>query len=612
MNKKLKKMIEVLLRSNHSISSSRLAEIIGVSQRTIKRYIKEIPDSFSGVSFTIQADKNGYQLIIDTSEKIKLLEVLGNLDGEENDAVGANIFLYLVFHGESTIEEISDYFYYARNTIAKRIEDVRAEITQFDIQIRRSTKGLTLIGKESALRKALFHFLELDNKYSQQLVEEYFHEARFIEQIHQIIIRELIDNDSSFSQEQILLILKNILIVLIRAEYPNDKIYENDVLVYKNYMVVNNIAKQISEAFQLEISEADLFYLSILFGNTTFTEEREREIRMAIFYCLEKLDKQYNEQFLENSRMTRNLQSHAIISIQRLTIGLSMQNPLKEMIKTRYFLAYEYATFFSNELSKILSIQFTDEEISYFALHFQTYLEEKKEDEIYHVMVICENGVGTSSLVRMQLEARFTNLQVLKVIPRYLAEQQDYRDIDFIISTHHIQIDLPKEIIYVSPVLTEQDFKTVHRHIRSSLSTGYIKSLFHKELFICDVQLKDKEEVLHAIGNILQGQNRITTEKQEQLLEREKYAPTDVVSGVALPHFVTSGKSFFFFMKLQEPILWSTEQVSYIFFGGINVQEKESKKLFPYLIKKFQQETILKKMNHIKTYEEFIQILVEG
>lgn len=612
MNNKSKKIIEVLLKSTHSISSSRLAEIVGVSQRTIKRYMKEMPESLSGVSFNIQADKNGYKIDIEMSGKIKLLEELTNIEAGESSAIEANIFLYLVFNGEATIEVISDYFYYSKNTIVKKIESLRTEVARFDLQIVRSSKGLSLDGKESSIRTALFHFLELDNKNCQQLVEEYFQNTHFIEQAYQIIISELINNDSSFSKKQIVLILKNILIVLIRSGFPNEKTYEEDVLLYKNYMVVTNIAKKIEKTFQLQINEADLFYLSILFGNTTFTEEREREIRMAIFYCLEKLDKQYNEVFLENSRITRNLQSHVMISIQRLTIGLSMQNPLKEMIKKRYFLAYEYATFFFNELSKILAINFSDEEISYVALHFQTYLEEKKEDETYRAIVICENGVGTSALVRMQLEARFSNLQVLKVIPRYLAEQQDYSDIDFIISTHHIRSTLPKEVIYVSPVLTEKDFKIVHQYIRSSLSTRYIKSLFHKEFFLCEAQLENREEVLQFIGNILHGQNRMTEEAQSQLIERENYAPTDVVSGVALPHFVTAGKTFFFFVKLKEPILWSTEQVSYVFLGGINVQEKESKKLFPYLIKKFQREDFLKKLQHLSTYEELLQILIEG
>lgn len=607
------KIMDILLRNNQPVSSSRLAEIVGVSQRTIKRYMKEMPNSFSGVSFTVQSDKNGYQLNIGQADRLKLLEQLPNTEGiREGIEEAANLFLYLVFKGEATIDNMAERFFYSKNTIVKKIELLRQELSEYGVEIVRSNKGLSLAGCESSIRKAILSFLELEDPECQQLIDEYFEEEDFTGQIYQLLIDELITADISFSQEQIYLILKNILIALMRISYVNEEKYEEDVLIYKNYIVVMNLARKIQEKFDLQANQSDLFYLSVLFGSTMFTEEKEREIRMSFFYALEKLDKQYNEVFLDNSRITSNLLKHVMISIQRVTFGIFLQNPLKDMIKKKYFLAYEYATFFSNEMAKILKITFSDEEISYFALHFQTYLEEMKEEEVYRTIVVCENGVGTSSLVRMQLEARFTNLKIKKVIPRYLAEQQNYDEVDFIISTHHLTTDLPKEVIYVNAVLTEQDFKTINNFLRSSMSTSYLKSLFHEDLFFNEANLKSREEVLSFISNILIGKNLLNETEQHQIIDREDVAATDILPGVAMPHFVTRGRTFFFFMKLKQPILWSTERVSYVLFGGINVQESESKKIFPYLIKKFQKDAFRKRMDQMNTFDELLQILNEG
>ncbi|MGG5317641.1 BglG family transcription antiterminator [Enterococcus sp. AZ072] len=614
MNQTLNRIIDLLLQSNQPVSSARLAESVGVSQRTIKRYMKEIPDSLLDVSFNIQSDKNGYQLNIGQADRIKLSERLVNTD-ETQDRIEeeANLFMYLVLKGEATIDNMADHFFYSKNTIVKKIELLRQELSEYKIEITRSNRGLVLAGSESNIRRAILIFLRLEDPECQQLIDDYFQEKDFTGQIYQLLIDELIAADISFSQEQIHLIFRNILIALIRIPFVSEEQYqEEDVLIYKNYIVVMNLDRKIQEKFKLHPNQSDLFYLSVLFGNIMFTEEKEREIRMSFFYALEKLDKQYNEVFLDNSRITNNLWKHVMISIQHLTFGIFLQNPLKDMIKKKYFLAYEYATFFSNELSKLLKITFSDEEISYFALHFQTYLEEMKEEEVYRAIVVCENGVGTSSLVRMQLEARFYNLKIKKVIPRYLAEQQNYEDIDFIISTHHLDAVLPKEVIYVNAVLTDQDFKTINNFLRSSMSTSYLKSLFHEELFFSHAKLKNRGDVLGFISDILIEKNLLKENERDQIIERENYAATDILPGVAIPHYVTKEKTFFFFVKLEQPILWSTENVSYILFGGINVQERESKKIFPYLVKKFQKEEFRKRIDQMDSFEELLQILNEG
>ncbi|MDN6268726.1 MAG: PTS sugar transporter subunit IIA, partial [Tetragenococcus koreensis] len=65
-------------------------------------------------------------------------------------------------------------------------------------------------------------------------------------------------------------------------------------------------------------------------------------------------------------------------------------------------------------------------------------------------------------------------------------------------------------------------------------------------------------------------------------------------------------------MKLKKPILWSEEKVSYIFFGGINVKERESKKIFPYLIKKLQQEGMKEQLAEIRTFDQLLKLLIES
>lgn len=394
MDEKTNEILKTLLQSKTAISSNKLAEILDVSIRTIKRCIKELPETIESINLNVSADKNGYKLILSDSDKVKLLEILKNEDISLNShQLEGSICIYILLNNKTTLEDIGEYLFYSKNTVIKKIDKLRNELLEFNLEIVTSQTGLEIVGEELNIRRALTHYLNLTNKNNITLIEKYLDNPNLIEQIYQLVIKELINNEISFSEEQIHLILKNILVSLLRYSYEIDISFIESYLAYKNYIVVKNISNSIQKMFNLTINDNDMFYLSVLFGNTMFTEKKELEIRMAILYSIEKLEKQYNESFIENNRFISNLQKHVMFSIQRLNINAHLQNPLKSMIKNKYFLAYEYATYFSNELKNILGIHFSDEEISYIALHFQSYLEEKKEEEIYEIIIVCENGV---------------------------------------------------------------------------------------------------------------------------------------------------------------------------------------------------------------------------
>lgn len=609
MNENQKKIIDILLNENDSVSSLKLAEILKVSQRSVKRYMKEMPEEIAGISFSIVADRNGYYIDSSKKKRMQILEELMNTEPENTEK---NIFLYLFLHDEATIEEIADYFYFSKTSMVKKIESLKELTANFEVQITASSKGLFLQGSSSNVRKAAASFLQLEDILQQEMLKDYFQSDDIVNAIQKMVIDELIQSKITVAKELLQLIIKNIILSLIKPAFFEQEEYANKPLVYKNFIVVTIIAKNLKEHFQLELSEPDLFYLSVLFGTTTFSKDKVREIRLEILESLEELEIQYNENFLINAKFLVNLQNHFLACVQRLAINASLQNPLRDMIKERYFLAFEYATFFSKRMEQFLSLEFSLDEISYLALHFQTYLEGKKVEELFKAIVVCENGVGTSSLVQMQLEAKLPNIKIEKIIPRYLIDTQDFSEIDFVVSTTHINDELAKEVIYVNPVLMEEDFERIKKHTRSLISTHYLKELFQKELFFLNVNCKSKDEILHFLTDTLISKNLMAVKEQEKIFEREVFSPTDIIPGVAMPHFIVKNKSFMCFVKLATPIKWESEMISYVLLGGINVEEKESKNIFPYFIKMFRDDEKKSRLKKMTDFENLLTIINES
>ena len=68
-------------------------------------------------------------------------------------------------------------------------------------------------------------------------------------------------------------------------------------------------------------------------------------------------------------------------------------------------------------------------------------------------MIVCENGVGTSLLLKVKLEAKFKDrINIIDTIPKYEFNEEILNSYDLIISTINLKGDSEK-IIYVKSLL---------------------------------------------------------------------------------------------------------------------------------------------------------------
>lgn len=610
MNNKIYKMILILLQESTYVSSTFLAEELDVSTRTIKRYMKDIPKQISKINFSIESNKNGYMIsVLEAERGILIDEIEKHLQSLNNSKIEWSIFLFILSKESVTLDELSESLHYSKGIVVSKINSLKDKLLHYDVSIYSNVHGVKVYGKEENIRRVLLDYVDLFNNQHVDILEGSMNQKNIVSVIYEIVVSELSFVKKVCSEQQINLILKYIVISLFRRNYCEYIEVNEDILVYKNYVLVNNISDRILDEFQFDIGEKDKVKLSVLLGGNKFSEKKELEIRTYILYILENMNGKYSEKFTQNNKFLVDLQKHVMLSIQRLSAGVFLENPLSAIIRGKYFIAYEYATTFVNELSKFLDIKFSDDEISYIALYFQTYLEEKRDTQKYKSLIICENGVGTSSLVRLQLETRFPNLEVIDVLPKYMVEEQEFKNVDFVISTTKIQEIIPKEVIYVSPVLTDNDFNEVNKYLRTSLNSTYLEQLFSEELFFIDIELNNQKDVLDFIFNILQSVNSIDSKTCEEILNREKEMPTDLLPDIAFPHFITTQKTFFMFVKLSSPIVWGKEKITFIFFGGININEEQSKNIYPYMLKVFQKKSNVNELKSVRELNDLINIL---
>ncbi len=150
LHKKYNQLIDFLLNQNREyVSASALAEIFNVTDRTIRNYIRDINESFSGI--VIISSPQGYKLLKNDSQFDQERIDLNNKEMEEALLEFEIIQFLMNEERYITYDEIADKFYYSPQTIRSRIQRLTMNIDALGIDVSIDTKvfkGIKLIGTE--------------------------------------------------------------------------------------------------------------------------------------------------------------------------------------------------------------------------------------------------------------------------------------------------------------------------------------------------------------------------------------------------------------------------------------------------------------------------------
>lgn len=104
-------------------------------------------------------------------------------------------------------------------------------------------------------------------------------------------------------------------------------------------------------------------------------------------------------------------------------------------------------------------------------------------------------------------------------------------------------------------------------------------------------------------------ENLINEKKAVDIIERENHFSTEIGHYTAIPHCIVSESSFIYVIVLEKPIIWKNEKVQMVFFGGINPNEEDSKKIFSYINKQLSNPDTVNALRKVNTFDDFKQLL---
>lgn len=406
-NLRIDRLLIILLLTNESVTSMKLANMLEVSKDTImndldvleKNYLKE------GLRLNRQARKG---FVITGEERLIRLTIEEIL---QKDFTDYDIYklMALLLNGEEN-EHFEMY-----SAIATPIQEV---FNQVIIRLRK--------------------LLEFEN----------LEELNYAELLN-ILIRVTIStvrlrNESTIGGYQLI------------AEQELDK---NDL----SYRVM----QQVFAYYQLPLFEAEYHYIY----SDTFDTLHQQDVMKLVENVIDKVSKKIDYPFYQDPQLLTNLYAHLSMRLSRKKKFVNEYNPFKDDIKQKYpklFEAINEAV--TQELSGQISL-INDSFVAYIALHFLVSYEREEDLRSVRAVYICSTGLGVTSLIKQKINEELNNITIVAVASVLNAQEMiAKKDPDLVISIFPIKgVDRP--FIKVHPLPTEQDLQTIQQTVKKILAS---------------------------------------------------------------------------------------------------------------------------------------------
>lgn len=516
-------LLEIINKKETSIGN--LAKSFEVSQRTIRNdlnTINEFLDSNNLSNLTLSS--NG---VIRKKDDIEVAYDLISdkdfytykLSKEERKIM---IAILLIESSEYiTLSKIADILYVSRATIINDLGNVKEYLKSGNLTvISHANKGLRLEGMESDKRNFLLNITLSDKDYK-NLITSLNNQNVLLEndmnKIHKIINEQEHAHgkyltDSSYNK------LKNYLMIAI-SRLNRGELIEPQNVVYKTTLpMAQDILKYIGQYCNTITTSDEESYLSKILNSLRYLKKNNEnesmvKIQLITRQFIESISHELKMNLNDDYDFYQNLSNH-LESIFRSENYNFLQNEFIDAVVIKNPNVIAAAKKYIDIIEKYAGREISDIEIAYITIHICAAIERKKNQEIaFHVILVCNGGIGTSQLLLAKLKTHY-NFQIVDIVSAHDERNIINKNADLVISTVPLK-NLDIDYVIVSPLFTDEDY------IRVGSKIDEIRN--HRNI---PPRIEKKEVTAKGLLNRLKS---VFMEFEDQVPDELRHKITDVI-----------------------------------------------------------------------------------
>lgn len=625
------------IRKHDYISSERLASRFDVTDRTIRNDIQEINSVLEEYGAAIKL-KRKYGYYVEVSDDKGFQKFLGQLEEvsrneleleSSKDRIKYILSLLLESGDYIPLDEIMDRVFISKNTLNNYIKAIKKIIEKYNLEyISKPNAGIKIIGAEDDKRKCIMDHIityDFDNYITGFTREE---RALFsgidLDYLKKITLSQLNRRNIETSDYNIKNLIIHLALMIMRVKSNN---YINILEIPTEYSImciVESLCKEIEGYYDIAISHGEKLYIYLHFVANTHmdvTDIDDNWLSESIDKVLEVIFENYNFDLRDDEILLEDLFRHMKSIFTSKSFGLNIRNPLIQMIKNNYPLAFEITL---TAVSKVFSEQpfvLNEEDVGYVSVHIGAAIERyfTKRLEKKNVILVCGSGQATTRMLEARLNLYFPDkINIVKSLSYNEYNNyrgKDFNKIDFIISTIPLESKIIPSIT-VNFSLKNKDIECISRflNVMNVRKENRKLAFFDEELFLRLKEVSGKEELLRILYEKLKDKGIVEDDFIDSVLERESLGQTNMndVFALAHPMKLCAKETKVAVAILDKPVLWNKDETVQIVF--LLAIKQGVQKDIEYLYDSFieivndakQQQKILDSPN----YKEFISAIL--
>ncbi|MBC1485633.1 transcription antiterminator [Listeria seeligeri] len=475
-------LINLFLTKNDFLTANQLAEILDVSSKTIYRKIKNINKTTGKKDIVISEKGHGFKLDYKAYIQAKL-ETTEDIFGYTPTERREKILLQILFKSPKylNIHNLYEGYYVGYNSIKNDFALLNQSIEKYHLTIEKRQKEIRVVGTEENIRTAINEVINnLDLSSYDDLKTEY---SDLNKADVQFIVKqmEIIENKLAISipYPYDINIFSHLYILINRFRQGEVEGFDESL---EEYIITNEalhtIAVEAIEAIEqylkMQLPKRETFNFLQYLISSRFNHEIE-SIPNKVLPIVEEMTDFYIDQVaakinipINKKQLKVELLSHMKPMVNRMNHQINIKNNLLSDIKLEYGNLFDIIKETAQDVAKTFKLHtISDDEVGYITIYFAKHMEQSPL--IKRIIIMCSSGIGTSELLKVKVQKAFPDVEIVDVLSstKFKNNLQDYRNIDFILTT--INADSNEEIpsLLVSAMFTEKDKLMVKKLMES-------------------------------------------------------------------------------------------------------------------------------------------------
>ena len=612
-------IIEKLIENNRKpITARALAISLGVSERSVKTYIKEVSDFCAKKGLVLNRKPGiGFEADFTDGQIGELQNLVDNRAVSMSRQQRINYIAYILLSGWDTytVALFSEELSVSRNVINEDIKHLESELEAFKISVTKTAgHGISISGDEFSIRKALRHMCRFPvenkvvedfydhrisreesslwaNNFSRKNYGDSVDIIHFIEEKYHILYTDYSVQMLAEYMTIQLYRIKNghVLGSYVNVHEQSADMHTQDAVYDIRENITADIVEKISRLTECKLSQGESDYIQILLQSATLQDggadcQMDEESVTFANELLQYLSQIMGMKLVENELLKTSIESFVPSSLTRTRYGIEVANPFLQDITEMYSGIFATCFTLSRIYEKYTGNMPSGHEIAFIALLVGGALH--RTPQSISAILIGTAGIAAANIVAAKIENRIPNIDIVVILSSEKINRLDEYEYDIVLSMIPGQVS-DDRIVQISPIVSQKDEKLIRdkcAELRSDY--GADKNEFGKlieadNIIFIEKKISKKELLKEACGGLIDG-GYVSKGFLKDVLERENVESTAIGSGIAIPHGKAENviRPQICVVKLAEPLNWGNMKVDVIFLLALNFENMITTKAF--------------------------------